>query len=212
MGFCLFNNVAVAALHARAAHALARVAVKRLNRDHGRSASSVVADLGFVLQLRHDLPDTASAIRQLLASDGFGADLDACLADSESLRSRFARVAQTGLMLLRNPEGRPRKVGGADWAERRLFEQVKAHDADFVLLRQALREVREELCDAETALAFAHRLPSLTIRCRWLARPSPFASAWTQSEPGEPDRARTAAEALAQLHQELTGGAGAGPG
>jgi len=28
-------------------------------------------------------------------------------------------------MLLRNPLGRRRRVGGADWGERRLFEQVR---------------------------------------------------------------------------------------
>jgi ATP-dependent Lhr-like helicase len=192
--------------------ALARVATRRLNRDHGRSASSVVADLGVVLQFRTDLPDPAATVRQVLAGDGFREELDAALADSEALRTRFARVAQTGLMLLRNPEGRQRKVGGSAWPERRLFEQVRAHDADFVLVRQALREVREEICDAGPAAEYATRLPALTVRCRWLGRPSPFASAWTQSEPGEPDRARTAAEALARLHEELTGGAGAGPG
>ena len=34
-------------------------------------------------------------------------------------------------MLLRNPEGRRRRVGGRDWPERRLFEQVRVHDARF---------------------------------------------------------------------------------
>jgi Lhr-like helicase len=186
--------------------ALARVAVRRLPR----SVTAEVADLGLVLRLRGDVPGVAEALRRLLAADGFLDDLDAVLRDSEALRSRFAQVAQTGLMLLRNPEGRQRKVGGADWAERRLFEQVRGHDEQFVLLRQALREIRAELCDATPALEYARALPRITIRCRSLARPSPFAQAWTQSERGEPDHARTAAEALARLHAELTGGDRAG--
>jgi ATP-dependent Lhr-like helicase len=192
--------------------ALARVAVRRLARGAGRSASSVVADLGFVLRLRGELPDLAGAVRALLAAEGFRDELDAGLTDSEALRARFAQVAQTGLMLLRNPEGRQRKVGGADWGERRLFEQVRAHDGDFVLLRQALAEIRDEVCDAASALDYAGRLPLLTVRCRRLARPSPFAGAWTQQERGEPDSSRTAAEALARLHAELTGGDRAGAG
>lgn len=192
--------------------ALARVAVRRLGRAYHASATSVVADLGFVLKSRSEARDPAALVRELLAADGFRADLDASLADSETLRSRFARVATTGLMLLRNPDGKQRKVGGPAWAERRLFEQVRGHDPTFPLLRQAVREVGQEVCDADAAAAFVERLPLLTIRCRWLARPSPFAAAWTQSERGEPDHARTAAEALARLHAELTGGADAGAG
>src|SRR5262249_49656519 len=75
--------------------ALARVAVRRLGRL-GRSATAEVADLGLVLRLRGELPDAAETARVLLASEGFLADLDAVLRDSEALRSRFAQVATTG--------------------------------------------------------------------------------------------------------------------
>ncbi len=188
--------------------ALARVAVARLARDFGRSALSVIADLGFVLQSRSELPDFATMVRRLLAADGFRAELDASLAESQMLRARFARVAQTGLMVLRNPEGRRQRVGGADWPGRRLFEQVRAHDAEFVLLRQALAEVRAEQCDFETAGQYAAGLPSLAVRCRSLRQPSPFAAAWTQPGVGEAGTTQTPAEALHRLHAELTGGAG----
>jgi ATP-dependent Lhr-like helicase len=187
--------------------ALARVAVTRLARDHGRSAQSVIADLGFVLQLRSELPDVAQLVRLLLPADGFRADLDASLANSHILRTRFARVAQTGLMLLRNPDGRRQRVGGADWPGRRLFEQVRAHDEDFVLLRQALAEVRTELCDADSAEKYVAALPALAVRCRSLRQPSPFAAAWTQPDVGEMPATQTPAEALQRLHAELTGGA-----
>jgi ATP-dependent helicase Lhr and Lhr-like helicase len=193
-------------LNQMANDALARVAVARLARDHGRSATSVVADLGLLLRVRGELPDAAESLRRLLAADGFTADLDSSLQEGEALRARFVRVAQAGLMLLRNPEGRKRKVGGEGWAERRLFEQVRAREPDFVLLRQALREVREELCDVPSALAYAEALPRLTVRCRHLSSPSPFAQAWSQAGPGESASAETPAEALARLHAELTGG------
>src|SRR5205807_976809 len=112
------------------------------------------------------------------------ADLDQALAHSVTLRERFQRVALTGLMLLRNPLGRRRRVGGPDWAERRLFEQVRTAAPDFVLLRQAVREVREESCDGEVARAYLAELPRLVLRCRRLPRPSPFVEAWTQLAAG----------------------------
>jgi ATP-dependent Lhr-like helicase len=121
--------------------ALARVVVFRLQRDWGLSARSLVADLGFALLVDGGLPDApapegpAGALRTLLAADDFDADLEAALDGSDAVRSRFAAVAQTGLMLLRTPLGGRRKVGGEGWAARRLYEQVRARDADFVLLR-----------------------------------------------------------------------------
>jgi ATP-dependent Lhr-like helicase len=61
--------------------ALARVAVARLARDEGRSAASVVADLGFLLRVRGGLPgEPPEALRRLLSPEGFAEDLDAALA------------------------------------------------------------------------------------------------------------------------------------
>jgi ATP-dependent Lhr-like helicase len=189
--------------------ALARVAVHRLARDHGRSADSVVADLGFALLVRGPLavavPDL---LRPLLATADFAADLDAALAESPALRERFRRVATTGLMILRNPDGGRRKVGGRSWGERQLFDRVRARDDDFVLLRQARRELRAEQCDVDTALCFAEALPRRTVKCRRLSRPSPFAESWTQASPGATEDAETPADALRRLHAALTGTGG----
>jgi ATP-dependent Lhr-like helicase len=189
--------------------ALARVAVTRLARDWGRSATSAVADLGFALFVRNGMPgypgrtDAAGVLRSLLVSEKFHTDLDSALEESASLRQRFACVAQTGLMLLRQPRGGQRRVGGAEWAARRLFDQVRSYDACFVLLRQARAEVRADTCDAACAGAYVEELATLAIRCRWLAFPSPFAENWTQQDDGESASAETPAEALRRLHDTL---------
>ena len=44
MGFCLFNNAAVAALWARAAHGLLRVAVVDFDVHHGNGTQAIFAD------------------------------------------------------------------------------------------------------------------------------------------------------------------------
>src|SRR5262249_18456000 len=149
-----------------------RVVVRRLACVHGRTALPIVADLGFALLVRgaslEGSPPAgkssqgaglAQLFRELLAVQGFEADLDAALGASDAWRERFQRVAYTGLMLLRNPIGHRRRVGGRMWAQRRLFDQVQAHDPDFVLLRQAAREVRADLCDAQAAGDYVRRLP-----------------------------------------------------
>jgi ATP-dependent Lhr-like helicase len=187
--------------------ALARVAVLRLARDHGRSATSLVADLGFALLLRAGTDLPPETLRALLSADDFERDLDTALAASETLRERFRRSAVIGLMLLRNPLGPRRRVGGPDWAERRLFDQVQTADPDFVLLRQARREVRTEACDAAAARGFLEELPRLRLCCRRLLQPSPFVEAWTQLAAGPVESVASPDEALRRLHATLTGGA-----
>jgi ATP-dependent Lhr-like helicase len=196
-------------LHRAASDALARVAVRRLVRNLGRTVSSLVADLGLVLCVSGpELSD--DEWRRLFGASGFASDLEAALADDSLLRLRFGQVAQTGLMVLRNPLGGRRKVGGSDWADRRLFEQVRSLSPDFVLMRQAARDVRES-CDAEAALAFAESVPRLTLRRRHLTAPSPFAQHWSQQVAGPAESAESPEEVLRRLHATLTGGPDARP-
>lgn len=195
--------------------ALARVMIHRLARDHGKTAMPIVADLGLALLSTRGTLATADRLaelfRSLLASNEFDADLDAALDTSNAWRERFQKVALTGLMLLRNPLGQRRRVGGRDWGERLLFEQVRVHDPNFVLLRQAAREVRSDWSDGPGARAYVEGLAMLSIRCRWLSRPSPFAENWTQADAGESEPLESPAEVLQRLHSLLlASGQGAG--
>jgi ATP-dependent Lhr-like helicase len=184
--------------------ALARVAALRLARDHGRPAQSLVANLGFVMSVAGGevAPD---AWRRLLTAEGFDADLSTALRDSAALRARFQRVALTGLMLLRNPLGRKPRVGGRDWGERRLFDRVRGRNPEFVLLRQAEREVRRDVCDSAAARQFVEELPRRLLRCRRLAHISPFVEAWGPVEPGPTEAVETPDQVLRRLHAALTG-------
>lgn len=191
---------------------LARVAVHRLARDWSRGADSIVADLGFALMIHNDFsvesPSIAEVLRTLLAAANFEADAEAALQESMALRERFQRVAQTGLMLLRQPLGQKRRVGGRDWGARRLFDKIRACDPDFVLLRQARRELLSEWCDRAAASQFVRELEHLPLRCRYLNYPSPFVESWTQIAAGATENIETAAEALSRLHASLTEDAG----
>ncbi|MHB1426348.1 MAG: DEAD/DEAH box helicase [Gemmataceae bacterium] len=187
--------------------ALARVAVHRLARDGVRSADSIVADLGFALLIHGGFNEQGSRIaevlRTLLAAPNFEADLETALEGSAALRERFQRVAQTGLMLMRQPLGQARRVGGRDWAARRLFDKIQAQDRDFVLLRQARREILSEWCDAAAASRYVRELEHLPLRCRRLSCPSPFVESWTQMTAGAAERIETPAEALLRFHAAL---------
>jgi ATP-dependent Lhr-like helicase len=191
--------------------ALARVVVWRLARYGGRSATSVVADLGFALLLPRPWGKAAGAapaittgrMHRLLAPVEFEAHLTAAVAQGDLLRERFRRVAMTGLMVLRNPLGRRKKVGGPGWVERRLFDQVRAADPGFVLLRQAVREVDEECYDVRAAKSFLDDFADRPLRFRYLNAPSPFAQSWTQLAPGPAESVETSDESLRRLHSAL---------
>jgi ATP-dependent Lhr-like helicase len=187
--------------------ALARVAVHRLARDWSKSADSIVADLGFSLYMHGGITaPLPTLLRALLNAAHFEADVEVALHDSAALRERFGRVAQTGLMLLRQPLGQTRRVGGHDWGARRLFDKIQAYDRDFVLLRQARREILSEWCDAAAASRYVRELEHLPLRCRHLSNPSPFVESWTQMAAGAAERAETPDEALLRLHALLTEG------
>jgi ATP-dependent Lhr-like helicase len=160
--------------------ALARIFCHRLARDWGMSSTSLAADLGWMLSTRGQTLLQPDDFREFLSPEDFHSDLETVLEEGPMLRDRFGQVATTGLMVLRNPSGRRRKVGGVDWAKQRLFDQVIFQDPDFPLLRQAKREILADLCHPETAMAYVQTLPTKEIRMRWLAEPSPFARSWTQ--------------------------------
>jgi len=119
----------------------------------------------------------------------------------ELLARRFRHVAATAQMVLRRPEGGRTRVGGMLWVSTRLFPLVRAASPDHPLLREARREVLEDVLDAPTALAWLATAPE--PRFRALDGPSPFASAWI--DPGGPEAVRfeSPADALRRLHQRL---------
>jgi ATP-dependent Lhr-like helicase len=195
-------------LHRAANDGLARVVTLRLARDHGRACTSIVADLGLMISAG-GRPLSPENWRGLFAANGFSEDLRHALADSDVMREQFRRCALTGLMLLKNPLGARRKVGGGSWPERRLFEEVIAAEPDFVLLRQATRDTEEECCDLVAAVEYAESLPNLEVRIRRLQQPSPFARHWSQAIGGPTEQTESPEDALRRLHALLTTAASA---
>jgi ATP-dependent Lhr-like helicase len=182
---------------------LVRVLSRRLLAHHNVRAAPLAANLGLLLVVDRTAAIEPDTWRALLTVERFADDFLAGLRESQLLRDRFGQVAQTGLMVLRHPAGRRRRVGGKDWAGRELFDQVHDADPDFVLLRQAEEEVRTTACDLGSALAFARRLPAMPVRLRWLAQPSPLGSQLLVSESVAVETPATRQEALDLLQDDL---------
>jgi ATP-dependent Lhr-like helicase len=138
--------------------------------------------------------------------DGLADDVLEGLDRGELLAARFRHVAATALMVLRRPERGRRRVGGLNWVSTRLFPLVRAACPDHPLIREARREVLDDLLDTPTALAWLATRPE--VRLRVLASPSPFAVAWIDPGGGETVRFESADEALRRLHSRLMSPAG----
>ncbi|MSQ97432.1 MAG: DEAD/DEAH box helicase [Gemmataceae bacterium] len=176
---------------------LARVLLHRWTRTHRKDTMALAADLGIYLMTFDPAPIAPEAWRADLSAVRFADDFREHLRTGELLQQHFARVAQTGLMVLRHPAGRNRKVGGRDWSERRLYEQIRTRCPDFLLLRQAESEAVTTTCDLTAASAYVESLASLPIRVRQLAQPSPFGESLLHAgSPTNPAEAEPAMESV----------------
>ncbi len=186
-----------------ACEALGRAIAARLGRTFGRNLQLTVADLGIVITL----PDGARVDRErislLLSTDQFAEDVLEGLDRGDLLARRFRHIAGTALMILRRPEGGRVRVGGTLWVSNRLFPLVKAACPDHPLLREARREVLEDLLDSRSAMQWLATEPA--VRFRQLDGPSPFTSAWIDVGGAEPVQFESPEQALQRLHRRLVG-------
>ncbi len=185
-----------------ACEALGRAVAARVGRGHGRDLSLSVADLGWSIRIPGGGRLAESDLPGLLEPAGLTEDVLEGLDRGELVAARFRRVAATALMVLRRPEGGRTRVGGLLWVSRRLYPLVLAACPDHPLIREARREVLDDLLDTPRALDWVAR--RLDIRFRSLDAPSPFTAAWIDPTGAEALRFESPAEALRRLHARLS--------
>jgi ATP-dependent Lhr-like helicase len=191
-----------------ACEALGRAAAARLGRRFGCDLALGVADMGWSFAFPDGVRFGPDDLPALLDPAGFHDDVLDGLDRGELLARRFRHVAATALMVLKNPEGGRRRVGGLLWVSQRLYPLVKAACPDHPLLRETRREVLEDILDAPTALTWLAERPE--VRFRSLDAVSPFAAAWVDPGQGDALRFESPADALKRLHARLASAAGRG--
>jgi ATP-dependent Lhr-like helicase len=114
-------------------------------------------------------------IRSLLSPTHFEDDLLAAVEASELFRSHFRYTAIRAQALLQNKFGRRRFIGQMQSYAGRLYEALKAHHPDHLLLREARRTVMEDVLNAPAAKHFLENLSAQGLHLMDLNTPSPFA-------------------------------------
>ncbi|MBS3058540.1 MAG: ATP-dependent helicase [Candidatus Diapherotrites archaeon] len=132
-------------------------------------------DNGFVLSASSRIP-LEKAI-SLLKSAELRAVLEKAIDDSEVLRRRFRHCATRSLMILRSYKGREKSVGRQQLSSRLLLAAVLRISRDFPILREARREVLEDLMDIKNALKVLEMIEKKELEVKSIETgiPSPFA-------------------------------------
>jgi len=102
--------------------------------------------------------------------------LEEAISHTDILTRRFRHCASRSLMILRNYKGKSRSVGKQQVKSHFLLHAVKKISKDFPILREARREVLEDLMDINNAKQILEwiKLGRIKIKIKDVKLPSPF--------------------------------------
>ena len=132
-------------------------------------------DNGFMLSSNDKMP--IDKIIKLVNKKDFRKILEFSINNSEILARRFRHVATRSLMILRSYRGRSKSAGRQQMASRLLLSAVRRIGNDFIILKEARREVLEDAMDIKDAEKVIEGIQEGLIKVKQLnsAFPSPFA-------------------------------------
>jgi ATP-dependent Lhr-like helicase len=146
--------------------ALARVITHRMSLARSGNAIATPHDYGFVLTVGRRQRFAEADLPALLRVEGFDEALDEGLRQSEMLKYHFRNAAQTGLMVYRNHFDRQKSVRKLQWSSEVIFNVLREHEPEHILLREARRDALRTFIDAEGGRAFLSSQANKPVRLR----------------------------------------------
>jgi len=182
---------------------LSRALGYAIGRSQHRDVEMGITDNGFYLSAEK----TFNVLKafELLKSEPFRQILENAIEKSEVLQRRFRHCAARSLMILRSYMGRTKKAGRMHISSKILFNAVKRISDQFPILKEARREVLEDLMDYEHAQQIIDKVNAGDIKLIELETktPSPFAFGLIAGGYSDVIKIEDKQEFLRRMHQQV---------
>ncbi|HLC90657.1 MAG TPA: ATP-dependent helicase [Candidatus Nanoarchaeia archaeon] len=182
---------------------LSRALGYAIGRSQHRDVEMGITDNGFYLSAEK----TFNVLRafELLKSEPFRQILENAIEKSEVLQRRFRHCAARSLMILRSYMGRTKKAGRMHISSKILFNAVKRISDQFPILKEARREVLEDLMDYEHAQQIIDKVNTgdITLIELETKTPSPFAFGLIAGGYSDVIKIEDKQEFLRRMHQQV---------
>lgn len=180
---------------------LSRVVAYAVHRLHHVDVDIGISDNGFVLSSTK-MFDAMAALR-LIKSNEIRKVAKYAIENSEALKRKFRHCASRGLMILREYKGHRRMVGRQQTASMVLLAAVRRISDNFVMLKEARREVLQDQMDIDNAERIIKAIEEKKIKIKEVRTdvPSPFAFNLIAQGYSDIMKMEDKAEFLKRMHQ-----------
>ncbi|MBI5391519.1 ATP-dependent helicase [Candidatus Woesearchaeota archaeon] len=154
---------------------LSRAVAFAVGRSQHRDVEVGISDNGFYITVEKKMQ--AMQALKLLKSKELRKLMEIAIDRSEVLRRRFRHCAVRAFMILRKYKGQTKRVGRQQVSSMILMNAVKRINEDFCILKEARREVLEDMMDIQNAEKVLEGVESEKIKVEEIHTniPSPFA-------------------------------------
>ena len=183
--------------------ALSRAVAYVIAQRERKNVAISLSDNGFYLTIQGKVQ--AYNAFKTLTPEGLRGILVAAVDRTDVLTRRFRHCAARSLMMLRNYKGNRKSVGKQQMGSKILLSFVKRLDQEFPILKEARREVLEDLMDVKNAERVLSEIASGRIEVRETSTdiPTPFAMELIGRGYMDVLRAEDRQEFIRRLHEAL---------
>lgn len=154
---------------------LSRAIAYAISKTQKKAVTIGINDNGFYLGISKGVQ--VLKVIDLIKSKELRKIMDKAIDNSEVLKRRFRHCAGRSLMILRNYKGKQKRAGRQQVNSMRLLKTVREISEDFVILKEARREVLEDQMDIINAMSVIQLIEEGKLEFEEIETkiPSPFA-------------------------------------
>jgi ATP-dependent helicase Lhr and Lhr-like helicase len=182
---------------------LSRAFAYLIGKTQHRDVEVGITDNGFYLASEKQF--NVIKVFNLLNEENFREVLESSIEKSEILLRRFRHCASRSLMILRNYMGKTKNVGRMQMSSRILYSAVNKISRDFPILKEARREVLEDMMDYHNAKKIVEDVVNgkIIVKEHHVDLPSPFSFQLIAAGYSDIIKIEDKQEFLKRMHQNI---------